>query len=119
MNLSNKAVVKLPRSNFSWELLPWLLSLVIVGIIGVSYKTLPDQVPLYYSLPWGKDQLAPKYELFIVPVALLFVDRINSVLIHKFQKTANDFLFRVLQVSGLICNLMGGITVVQIIKIIT
>lgn len=119
MNINNKIIIKSRKAVLSWEALPWLLSFITIGIIGVYYVSLPNKVPLYYCLPWGNDQLASQNELFIIPIIALIINTINGILIQKFKNVSNIFLSRVLFVSSIICNLLGGITIIQIIRIIT
>jgi hypothetical protein len=58
----------------------WALNLALVAIISsiiflsLSWFKLPPQVPLFYSLPWGKEQLAP-------PVFLWFLSASSLVLV--------------------------------------
>lgn len=48
----------------------WLAvtAVVVVGGLLVMYgPSFPPQVPLWYSRPWGEDQLAPPTALWLVP----------------------------------------------------
>lgn len=96
-----------------------MLPIVLAGVIGLFYRDLPDKVPLYYSLPWGRDRLAPKFELFLIPVIILAIYVVNSIIIAFFRRRSEEFLINVLIVSDFICNLLAIITVSQIIRIIT
>lgn len=49
-----------------------MIMVAVVGGVGVGWifrKDLPPQIPLWYSRPWGEEQLAPKWAL-MVPAAL-------------------------------------------------
>ena len=50
-----------------------LLIIFSLSLIFFTYADLPPTVPLWYSLPWGGAQLAPKLLLFLIPaISLLF-----------------------------------------------
>lgn len=63
-------------------ILPPLLSLVMVIIITWQLSSLPPMVPLYYSRPWGEEQLAQKQSLFIFPLGILFWYIVTIIFIH-------------------------------------
>lgn len=73
-------------------LLCFLLAVLMTIIISLSLSGLPPQVPIFYSLTWGEQQLAYSYWLFIFPgIALIFMifNFIYSVLI--FNAEAGDY----------------------------
>ena len=39
-----------------------------VGLVAIYWRSLPPEVPLLYSRPWGQDQLVSPYFLVIPPV---------------------------------------------------
>lgn len=45
--------------------------LALLGV-GVSWRFLPPEVPIFYSNPWGREQLAPPYFL-VLPIFLSFL----------------------------------------------
>ncbi|MCX7996320.1 MAG: hypothetical protein N2691_01010 [Patescibacteria group bacterium] len=55
--------------------MPLLYALIAVNLImalvtGLTYQTLPPQVPLFYTRPWGEEQLADIWMLALVPFLL-------------------------------------------------
>ena len=44
----------------------WTLFFIVIQIfiLFLTFSGLPSQVPLYYSLPWGENRLAPVTNLF-------------------------------------------------------
>lgn len=60
---------------------------VAVGLgVGLFFgKALPPSVPLFYSRPWGEEQLVPNYWLAIPPL-LAVVISICSVFVSKLLK---------------------------------
>lgn len=96
----------------------WFFPLLVAGLIGLFYTQLPKELPLYYSLPWGKEQLSSKTELFIIPSLLLVISTINNLMVLRWRKNGFEFLAMVVACFSLICSLFGLITVVQIISIV-
>lgn len=58
----------------------FLLILLLLGIIVAFYWRLPPEIPLFYSRPWGVDQLAPSYFLLVVVSFLIMVFFVNIIL---------------------------------------
>ena len=56
---------------------------LVVGqfiFISLKFSSLPKEVPLFYSLPWGSQQLAPLHALFLLPACSLLILIANSFL---------------------------------------
>ena len=55
------------------------LSFLVLGAISLvfSWAKLPPQIPLFYSRPWGEEQLAPKYQIIFLPAIALFIFLFN------------------------------------------
>lgn len=66
-----------------------MLNLLITGNILMittfilKLKTLPPQIPLFYSRPWGENQLADTWIIFLIPLILNFLYIINGFLYKK------------------------------------
>lgn len=97
-------------------------TLILLGgqilIISLFWRTLPPQIPLFYSRPWGKEQLASPSGLIILPLLSLVVFSINSILssfIFKEEKFISMLLTLTSGVFGLLCFL----TLIKIVILIT
>jgi hypothetical protein len=62
-----------------------ILLLISAFVLALSWNKLSPQVPFYYSLPWGEDQLASPVDLWLIPGSILVVILINF-LTHKLFK---------------------------------
>jgi hypothetical protein len=82
-----------------------------------KFNNLPDQVPLYYSLPWGESQLASASALFLLPIFSLLILLINHLLAAAFFKVI-PLLSRLLILMSLIVSLFSFITLAKIISLI-
>lgn len=98
----------------------WNLFFIIVQIIFliIKFNDLPQQVPLYYSLPWGDDQLASAASLFLLPTFSIITLLINNLIATFFLKNTPLFS-RLLSISSLIFSLLCSISLIRIILIIS
>jgi len=97
----------------------WTLLFIVVQFTFLIWKfnQLPNEVPLYYSLPWGESQLASASALFLLPTFSLLVLLINHLLAVAFLKIT-PLLSRLLIIMSLIFSLFSLITLLQIINLI-
>lgn len=97
-------------------ILPIILSLLISVTILLMGQFLPSKLPLFYSLPWGEDQLATLWQFLIIPSVLICISLINLMIywqLHQSQKLLKEILV----VTTLICSLILFITFIKIILI--
>lgn len=58
-----------------------------LGFLLLTWKNLPPQLPLFYSLPWGEEQLGKPVFLLILPLSSLFWGILNFFLgVFSFEK---------------------------------
>lgn len=106
----------------------WLIQLVtkfviffiIASLAAIAWKWnhLPPLVPLWYSRPWGTDQLAKPYWLFILPLGGLLIYFMN-LLIAMYVTTEYLIFTQILFISSFIVNVLSFITLITILFIIT
>lgn len=118
------------RITTTWNTLKanWLLSLIhkfVIVLFVLSliifawrYQTLPPLVPLWYSRPWGIDQLAHPLWLLLLPMAsLLWYGA--SILVSIFV-TAEYLIFtQMIFMSSLIVSLLSFLTLIKILFLMT
>ncbi len=73
-------------------LLPSIIIMLIAFIIKLN--TLPPQIPLFYSLPWGESQLAETWMIFFIPLLMLLFIFLNNF-IEKKLFFENDFIKKI------------------------
>ena len=56
------------------------LILFSFAVLGFTFKRLPPEVPMFYSFPWGQDQLGKSIYLIILPLGCLILGMINFIL---------------------------------------
>lgn len=93
----------------------FLISLSILLIV-FKYREIPPQVPLFYNLPWGEQQLANKFFLFLLPFFSLLFLSLNTLLARKNQE---DFFISKLLVTGaLLFTILSMIALAKIIFLV-
>ncbi|OGG31212.1 hypothetical protein A3A63_02565 [Candidatus Gottesmanbacteria bacterium RIFCSPLOWO2_01_FULL_46_9] len=116
--------------NTAWAAIKtnWLIQLVnkiviVVTICSIAaiilrWNKLPPLVPLWYSRPWGADQLAPPVWLFILPVGSILLYGINITI--SIYLTAEYLIFtQVLFLTSLLVSLLSCITLIKILFLVT
>lgn len=89
-----------------------------IGLIAFFWRFLPPQVPLFFSRPWGEEQLVPRLGLLLFPSACLLVFLLNSTiagLAPKEERLISQTLIIATAIFSLLCFISLG----QIIRLIT
>lgn len=100
---------------FRWNI---IFILCQVAILFIKFNSLPPQIPLYYSRPWGESELAPVSYIFLLPALSLVVILLNHLLAVFFLKSSK-LLSRALVVVSLICSVFAAIAVFQIVSLVS
>jgi hypothetical protein len=82
------------------------------------FNALPDQLPLYYSLPWGESQFASTVSLFLLPTFSIVFLLINHLLATFFVHNIKIFS-RLLILTSFIFSLFSSITIFKIITLLS
>lgn len=100
----------------------WATVLPVAAIIAVSLiillllRFLPPKLPIFYSLPWGDEQLATHLQFFIIPGSLSLITLFNLIVSsHLHQQQL--FFKKILLVGTLISTTVLTITFIKIILI--
>lgn len=94
------------------------LFVLSIGLLLWRWRMLPPMVPLWYSRPWGEDQLASPFWLFILPVASLLLYGIN-VFVSMYVLAEYLIFTQMLFLSSLIVSLLSFIALTKILFLIT
>lgn len=86
-------------------------------ILGFTFKKLPPLSPLFYSLPWGEEQLVRSSELFILPFSIIFVFIIN-IIMCVFFTSKDKFLTLLILWTTCFYTILALITLTKIIFLI-
>lgn len=94
------------------------LFILSVGLLIWRFPVLPPEVPLWFSRPWGADQLASHYWLILLPVSGIFWYGIN-LLIGIYVTTEYLIFTQMLFLSSLIVSLLSFITLIKILFLVS
>ena len=102
----------------------WMWNLVVaavavVGSLGIFFifkRSLPPQLPLWYSRPWGEDQLAEPIQLILISVLALIV----GVLTLFFgKKVIKDEILRIMTLAtGIVIQIILFLGLVRIVLLV-
>lgn len=87
-----------------------LLSLSLMILFLFYLDQLPNQIPLFFSLPWGETQLASKTQFIILPSIILLIALINLSLtwyLHASQLTMKRIIVFSTTMVALIATIAG------------
>jgi len=87
-----------------------------IALITGSWRWLPPELPLFYSRPWGKQQLTTPWGLLILPALSLLIYLLNQ-LGAKFIAKENALIAKILAGSSFVFNLLCLIALIEIIRI--
>ncbi|MGI5828158.1 MAG: hypothetical protein ACOX6V_04040 [Patescibacteria group bacterium] len=108
--LKNSKAVIFVRISFFILLVSWLL-------LAVFYMFLPPQVPLFFSKPWGEEQLVTKQHLAIVPGIASFLFIVNARL-ASMAVTKEKLLAFIFLTTQTVVSLIGCITLIRLILLL-
>lgn len=91
-------------------------SVMVAGVIGFLGHSLPKQIPLFYSLPWGEEQLAAPWKM-VWAVSAIWVIWILSWLTVKINK--EPVLYTFVAGAGLLSETIIMLGLVRIIMIVS
>ncbi len=90
--------------------IPWTIFILLMG------RFLPPQLPIFYSLPWGENQLATSLQFLILPSTAICISLIN-LLIYWQLHPSQVLLRNILVGLSLIVTLILLLTQIKIIFI--
>lgn len=95
-----------------------VLTTASVICILARLTSLPPLVPLWYSRPWGTDQLAHPLWLFILPVGSLLLYVVNRAIAVYF--TAEYLIFtQMIFLTSLLVSFLSFMVVIKVLFLIS
>lgn len=93
-----------------------LLITLQTACIFYFYDRLPPETPLFYSHPWGNDQLVSSSYLFLLPITSFLILLFNIFLTLFFAKL--KLLSISLLITSTLYSLLSFITLIKIINLV-
>jgi hypothetical protein len=86
-------------------------------LMGVLWRSLPPAVPLWFSQPWGTDQLAHPLWLLLLPAGGIAVFLANTTLARLFISDHPTFI-RILLLTSTLVSAGSFIALAQILMLV-
>lgn len=125
-----KLPLQSPKPTQSWDRIKsnWIIQtvnksiifliVISLGFIAWRWRSLPPSIPLWYSRPWGIDQLANPFFILILPLGSLVFYGINTLISVYF--TAEYLIFtQILFLTSLLVNFLSFVALIKILFLIT
>lgn len=88
--------------------------ITILLLITITYSRLPPQIPLFYSLPAGNDQIADAWLIILIPaISCIFI--LCNNLVSRYLLDKNDFTDHITNVSNLVIIIASTYIFIKII----
>ncbi|KKU88756.1 hypothetical protein A3A64_01870 [Candidatus Gottesmanbacteria bacterium RIFCSPLOWO2_01_FULL_48_11] len=95
-----------------------LFAFLSILTIVLRWRVLPPAVPLWYSHPWGEEQLAHPAWLFLLPISGIAWQAI-TLLVSATLLREHPLFSRVLFLSSFLVNFLLFLTLVNIVFVVT
>ena len=103
----------------------WWTTLIIVAILMFTlagilwfWQKLPPVIPLFYSLPWGEEQLTSPLTLLFILLTTGVIFCLNT-LIATFVYPVSPYYARILITGSLLFTLLAAVTIWKTLFLIT
>ena len=93
-------------------------NIIMFGVLLLNFNHLPPQIPLFFSRPWGEDQLADTWLVLVLPFLLNVLYFINLSLYKRFF-SGNDFVKKIVDYLNVFLMITTTSIFVKIITLIT
>lgn len=89
-----------------------------LAAIGIMWRQLPPNIPLWYSQPWGDEQLAHPGFLFLLPTTAIVWYGINVLLAVYLTREYRVFA-QLLFIASCVVSVLSFFTLIQILFLVT
>ena len=92
-----------------------LVNLLLIVFILIFRNRIPPEIPLFYGLPEGTKQLARSEFIILPPILSSLIISLNYLLGTLLK---NEFISRILVITGVVACLFGAISVIKILSLV-
>ena len=87
------------------------------GALAGWWREIPPEVPLFYSMPWGQDQLVNPVWLGLPLGLALGIGLVVQILVVKIKK--ESFLTAIILAGTIVSQVILGLAVIRVILLVT
>lgn len=103
------SIERVPLKNFVYA--SFIISIVGILLIFLLQSILPPEVPLFYGLPEGEEQLTTSLGLTLPLVGSLIITILNTITVFFLQ---NSFLQKTLVMGAFAISFLSFVTIIKI-----
>ncbi len=92
--------------------------LLMAAVFLLRFSYLPPQVPLFYSMPWGEQQLADSWTILLLPLFLNLLFLFNNFICRRYF-LGNSLVQKIFNVLNILLSVSLTLIFVRIILLIT
>ena len=93
------------------------LSALVFILSFIFWTKLPPEMPLFYSRPWGKEQLVKK-QWFLIPSLICFLLIVFNLRLASFYLRKEDLLAKILIWTAVILAFLISTTAIRILLMV-
>ena len=96
----------------------FIMLVIQIGFIIIRWHTFPPKIPLFFSLPWGEEQLADSKYLFLFPILSIGIVMINTILstILHHKEPVLSSVFTIATVSTILIGTIGMLKIIFLLS---
>ena len=111
----NLLLIKNNKASLILNIMNLAVSLSTISYVYYSFSRIPQIIPLFYSMPWGDYQLAPKNSIQGVLIAGLILLITNIVISMRVQSAGNIQAGKFYSAGSFIINLVFNLYILRIV----
>ncbi len=92
-----------------------VLCLLSVAIASVVLSNLPQQIPIWFTYPWGEGRLAPRNFILVIPGIMTLV-LITNIMIARLFRNYPILLSRILAIASMLFSIMLFMALIGILQ---
>jgi len=96
----------------------FLLVLISTLVVYLTLSSLPPEVPLWYTLPWGVERLSSPKGLYTIPIAEAAAFFVNLLIYWGLVKKREESAAQVFASLGLAISLLLTLSVLRIVNLV-
>lgn len=94
-----------------------VFGIVQIALLFYFWRRLPPQLPLFYSRPWGEEQLTSPLVILILPGLSIAIVLINLA-INVFIAPKEILMRQIISITAAVFSLLCLITLAQIVRLV-
>lgn len=92
--------------------------IAMIAVILLNLNHLPPQIPLFFSKPWGEDQLADTWMIVFLPLLLNLLYFVNGAFYKRFF-SGNEFVKKIIDYTNIFLMITFTLIFIKIITLVT